>query len=83
MSDKEAAVQVSPIAGDALRVGDVFLPKVGRRMHVERITLGTRPGYPMQPILIAHGPVTFANDERTHPNWVESYYGHDWVVVER
>lgn len=71
-----------PIAGDDLRVGDVFLPKIGRRMQVERITLVIRPGYPMAPMLMAHGYTEFA-DGHTASDWLECYFGDGWVVVER
>jgi len=70
------------IAGDALHVGDVFLSKVDRRMQVERITLMTRPGYVMRPLLIAHGP-TELESGHIAKDWQEPYFGDDWVVVER
>jgi hypothetical protein len=74
---------ITPIPGNDLRVGDVLLPQVGRRMVVERITLYTRPGYPFQPLLTAHGPTTFPDGHPSLPGWTEDYYGHDWVVVDR
>lgn len=71
-----------PIAGEALRVGDVFLPTVDRRMKVDRITLVTRPGYPLDPMFAAHGHMVWMDGHETD-NWQDYYYGNDWVVVER
>lgn len=71
-----------PVPGDDLRVGDVWLPQVGRRMVVERITLTIRPKYPDAPLLIAQGRTEFANGH-VAGDWTQGYYGHDWVVVER
>lgn len=77
-----------PIPGNDLRVGDVYLPKVDRRMKVERITLVTRPGYPYSPMLIAQGPTEmppskFSPEGYTASDWDESYWGDEFVVVER
>lgn len=73
---------LTPIPGDELRVGDVFVAKTDRRMKVERITLVTREGYPMEPLFEAHGPVDWT-DGHVSQDWTEFYYGTHWVVVER
>lgn len=73
----------TPIPGDQLRVGDVFLSRVGRRMKVERITLRTRPGYVNEPLFIAHGPTEIPGFTHIPNDWTETCYGDEWVVVER
>ena len=77
-----------PVPGEDLRVGDVYLPKVDRRMKVERIMLVTRPGYPMNPMLIAQGatempPSKFSPEGYTASDWDETYWIDEFVVVER
>ena len=73
---------LTPIPGDDLRVGDVYLPKTSRRMVVERITIETRPGYATRPMFIAEGLTTGISEGRALP-WTETYFGDDWVAVER
>ncbi|WBQ02980.1 hypothetical protein [Kribbella sp. CA-293567] len=82
----EADPSLVAIAGNELRIGHVYWPTTTRRMCVERITLKTCAGRPMDPMLIAHGPTELKDTDDgvvVAEKWTDNFFGDDWVVVER
>lgn len=79
-------MQLIPIPGNDLRVGDKWWPNPDRFVRVERIGLGYGPKLP--PLLSAYGQMTYLETPDRPKSFISfpcdhTFWGDDWVVVDR